>query len=149
MKKIEILDTTLRDGAQSEGISYSVEDKIKIAKILDSFGIDIIEAGFPASNPKDEELFASFKNVKLKHARLAAFSSTLHVGEEPETSPAMKKLLDADTPAVVVFGKASSEQVREVLKISGDENLAIIRETVSYLKKAGKEIIFDAEHFYS
>ena len=149
MKKIEILDTTLRDGAQSEGISYSVEDKIKIAKILDSFGIDIIEAGFPAANPKDEELFALLKNVKLKHARLAAFSSTLHVGEEPETSPAMKKLLDADTPAVVVFGKASSEQVREVLKISGDENLAIIRETVSYLKKAGKEIIFDAEHFYS
>ena len=148
MKKIEIFDTTLRDGAQSEGISYSVEDKIKIASILDGFCIDIIEAGYPASNPKDEELFRKLKNVKLKHSRLAAFSSTLHPGEEPEDSVSMRKLLDAGTPVVVVFGKASSEQVREVLKISGDENLAIIRKTVSYLKGAGREVIFDAEHFY-
>jgi len=149
MKKIEIFDTTLRDGAQSEGISYSLEDKVKITKILDNFGIDVIEAGFPASNPKDEELFARLKNEKLNHARLAAFSSTLHIGEDAESSVSMKKLLDADTPTVVIFGKASSVQVREVLKISGEDNLVIIKKTVSYLKQAGKEVIFDAEHFYS
>lgn len=149
MKRIEILDTTLRDGAQSEGISYSVADKIKIAKILDNFGVDIIEAGFPASNPKDEELFEKLKNEKFSRARLAAFTSTLHPDEEPESSAAMKKLLAADTPAVVVFGKASSVQVREVLRIDCEENLRIIKKTVSYLKNAGKEIIFDAEHFYS
>ena len=149
MKKIEIFDTTLRDGAQSEGISYSLEDKVKITKILDNFGIDVIEAGFPASNPKDEELFARLKNEKLNHARLAAFSSTLHIGEDAESSVSMKKLLEADTPTVVIFGKASSVQVREVLKISGEDNLGIIKKTVSYLKQAGKEVIFDAEHFYS
>jgi len=149
MKKIEIFDTTLRDGAQSEGISYSLEDKVKITKILDNFGIDVIEAGFPASNPKDEELFARLKSEKLNHARLAAFSSTLHIGEDAESSVSMKKLLEADTPTVVVFGKASSVQVREVLKISGEDNLGIIKKTVSYLKQAGKEVIFDAEHFYS
>lgn len=149
MKRIEILDTTLRDGAQSEGISYSVQDKIKIAKILDDFGIDVIEAGFPASNPKDEELFEQLKSVKFSHAKIAAFSSTVHAGETPEESAAMQKLLDAETPIVVIFGKASSEQVKEVLKISLDENLRIIKETVSYLKAKGKQVIFDAEHFYS
>lgn len=149
MKRIEILDTTLRDGAQSEGISYSVGDKIKIVKILDGFGIDIIEAGFPASNPKDEELFARLKKDKPKHARLAAFSSTLHAGEDPDSSAAMKKLLEADTPVVVVFGKASSVQVREVLRISPEENLELIRNTLSYIKGKGREVIFDAEHFYS
>jgi 2-isopropylmalate synthase len=149
MKNIEIFDTTLRDGAQSEGISYSLEDKVKITKILDGFGIDVIEAGFPASNPKDEELFVRLKNEKLLHARLAAFSSTLHIGEDAESSVSMKKLLEAGTPTVVIFGKASSVQVKEVLKISDEENLGIIRETISYLKRAGKEVIFDAEHFYS
>ncbi|MBQ7700535.1 MAG: citramalate synthase [Clostridia bacterium] len=149
MKKIEILDTTLRDGAQSEGIAYSVQDKLKIAKILDGFCIDIIEAGFPGSNPKDEELFEQLKSVKLKHAKLAAFSSTVHAGEDPENSAAMKKLLAAETPVVVIFGKASSEQVREVLKISEEENLRMIKDTVSYLKGKGKQIIFDCEHFYS
>ena len=149
MKKTEIFDTTLRDGAQSEGISYSLEDKIKITKILDGFGIDVIEAGFPASNPKDEELFERLKGVKLGHARLAAFSSTLHKGEDAENSVSMKKLLEAETPVVVVFGKASSVQVKEVLKISEEDNLGIIKSTVSYLKKAGKEVVFDAEHFYS
>ncbi|MBO4868755.1 MAG: citramalate synthase [Clostridia bacterium] len=148
MKKIEIFDTTLRDGAQSDGISYSVEDKIKIIKLLDGFGVDVIEAGFPASNPKDEELFARLRGIKLKHAQPAAFSPTLKPGEEPEQSPAMEKLLGAGTKTVVVFGKASSEQVREVLRISPDENLEIIRKTVSYLKNAGRRVIFDAEHFY-
>lgn len=148
MKRIEIFDTTLRDGAQSEGISYSVGDKVKIVKILDKFGIDVIEAGFPASNPKDEELFSRLKSEKLVHSKLAAFSSTLHAGEDPETSPSMKKLLSAGTPVVVVFGKASSEQVREVLRISGGENLDLIRRTIGYLKEKGKEVVFDAEHFY-
>lgn len=149
MKRIEILDTTLRDGAQSEGIAYSVQDKLKIAKILDSFCIDIIEAGFPASNPKDEELFEKLKSVELKHAKLAAFSSTVHAGEKPEDSSAMRKLLAAETPVVVIFGKASSVLVEEVLKISREENLRIIRDTVSYLKSKGRQVIFDAEHFYS
>lgn len=148
MNRIEIFDTTLRDGAQSEGISFSVNDKIKIVKLLDGFGIDVIEAGFPGSNPKDEELFTRLRDVKLSHARLAAFSPTLRPGEEPSSSQAMAKLLEAGTPAVVIFGKASSEQVREVLRISKEENLRMIYDTVRYLSLSGKEVIFDAEHFF-
>ena len=148
MKKIEILDSTLRDGVQGEGISLSVEDKIKITKVLDGFCIDYIEAGFPASNHKDAEYFEKMKDVRLSYSKLAAFSSTVHPGQEPEGSEAIKKLIDAGTPAVVIFGKASSEQVKEVLKISREENLGIISKTIKYLKEKGREVIFDAEHFY-
>ena len=148
MKKIEILDSTLRDGVQGEGVSLSVEDKIKITKVLDGFHIDYIEAGFPSSNPKDAEYFEKMKGVKLNHAKLAAFSSTVHPGQEPEDSEAIQKLIEAGTPAVVIFGKAAADQVEQVLRISLDQNLEIISKTVKYLKSRGKEVIFDAEHFY-
>ena len=143
MKKIEILDSTLRDGVQGEGVSLSVEDKIKITKVLDGFHIDYIEAGFPSSNPKDAEYFEKMKSVKLCHAKLAAFSSTVHPGQEPEDSEAIKKLIEAGTPAVVIFGKAAADQVEQVLRISLEENLSIISKTVGYLKSEGKEVIFD------
>lgn len=149
MKRTEILDTTLRDGAQAEGISFSVEDKIKIARTLDDFGIDVIEVGFPGANPKDEEFCAKMKDVPLKHSVLCAFSSTVKFGEDPKLSPVIQRLVRAETPAVAVFGKASKNQARDIMGISPDENLEIIEKTVSYLHCLGKRVIFDAEHFYA
>lgn len=148
MKRIEILDSTLRDGAQGEGISFSVNDKIKIARALDGFYIDYIEAGFPASNPKDAEFCERMKSVPLCHSRLCAFGSTIKANEDVEISPGIQKLLEAGTPTVVVYGKSSAEQVEGVLKISPEENLRIIRQTIQYLKENGREVIFDAEHYY-
>ncbi len=148
-KRIEIYDSTLRDGAQGEGISFSVNDKIKITKALDSFNVDYIEAGFPASNPKDAEYFNRMKSIKLNHAKLCAFGSTVKYGHDPETDPLLRALIDAQTPAVAVFGKACLEQANKVLGIDGEQNLSIVYGTVKYLKNNGKEVIFDAEHFYT
>lgn len=149
MKKIiEIYDSTLRDGSQGEGVSFSVSDKIKITKALDSFHIDYIEAGFPASNPKDAEYFERMKGVELKNSRLCAFGSTLRYGKQPQDDPALSALLNAGTPCVAVFGKASAEQAGAVLHVSREQNLELIEKTVRYLKSHGREVIFDAEHFY-
>ncbi len=147
-KKIEIYDSTLRDGAQGEGMSFSVNDKIKITKVLDSFCIDYIEAGFPASNPKDAEYFEKMKSVKLKYSKLCAFGSTVKYGQEPAADSGIRALLDAETPTVAVFGKASLIQTERVLGISGEQNIEIIYNTVKYIKENNREVIFDAEHFY-
>lgn len=147
-KKIYILDSTLRDGMQSEGISFSVDDKLKIARALDNFGIDYIEAGNPVSNPKDVEFFERVKNEQFLHSKLVAFGSTLRHGKKPEEDENIRALIKADTPVVCVFGKTWKLHVKDILKISYEENLKIIKDTVSYLKKAGKEVIFDAEHFF-
>lgn len=147
-KTVEIYDSTLRDGAQGEGISFSVSDKIKIAKVLDSFHIDYIEAGFPASNPKDAEYFELMKSIELKNSRLCAFGSTIHYGVCPKDDIGMKALINASTPCVAIFGKASQKQVQSVLRISDEQNLSLIGESVAYLKECGKEVIFDAEHFF-
>ena len=148
MKKIEIFDSTLRDGAQSEGISFSVQDKLNIVKALDNFGVSYIEAGNPGSNPKDLAFFEQLQKICLKHAKLCAFGSTHRKNMPVEQDTNIQSLLAANTPVVAIFGKAWNLHVTKILKISVADNLALVRDTVSYLKKQGKEVIFDAEHFF-
>ena len=147
-KRVAVLDSTLRDGMQAEGISFSVEDKIKIVKTLDELGVSYIEAGNPGSNPKDLEFFARAKTMELKNAKLCAFGSTCRVGTPAGEDANVQSLLDADTPAVCVFGKAWDLHVSDILKTTLENNLTIIKETISFLKEKGKEVIFDAEHFF-
>lgn len=147
-KKIEIFDSTLRDGAQAEGISFSVEDKIKIVKALDSLGITYIEAGNPGSNPKDLEFFKKMKNQKLKNAKLTAFGSTRRPGISVEEDINIQSLLEANTPTVAIFGKSWDFHVTEIIKTTLEENLNMLTDTISFFKSKGKEVIFDAEHFF-
>lgn len=146
--RIEILDSTLREGAQSKGVAYSVEDKLSIMRALDDFGITYIEAGNPASNPKDEEFFRRAANEKLTNSRLCAFGSTRKKDIAVAEDIGVRAVLDAGTPVVVIFGKTWDMQVIKVLGASLDENLEMIGDTVSFLKKHGREVIFDAEHFF-
>ena len=148
MTKIDIYDTTLRDGSQGEGISFSVEDKVKIARRLDAFGIDYIEGGWPGSNPKDIEFFERMKSVPLAHAKLAAFGSTRRPNRRAEDDPNLQQLLDAGTPVVTFVGKSWDFHVTEALRLPLEENLAMIADTVRFYKAYGKETIFDAEHFF-
>lgn len=148
MKNITIYDTTLRDGAQAEGVYFSGVSKLEIAKRLDAFGIDIIEGGFAASNPKDMEFFREIKNENLNHARIAAFGSTRRANIKAEDDIGVKALLDADTPVTTIFGKSWLLHVLEVLRTTEAENLAMIADTVVCLKSKGKEVIYDAEHFF-
>ncbi len=147
-KRIEIYDTTLRDGAQGEGISFSSTGKIKVAKRLDEFGVDYIEGGYAASNPKDMEFFHAIKKEKLKHAKIAAFGSTRRANISCSEDVGTKALLEADTPVCTIFGKSWRLHVHEVLRTTEDENRAMIADTVRHLKKHGKEVIYDAEHFF-
>ncbi|MEA1986779.1 MAG: citramalate synthase [Candidatus Marinimicrobia bacterium] len=147
-KKIQIFDTTLRDGTQAEKISFSSEDKIHIAQRLDKLGVDYIEGGWPGSNPKDMEFFEKIKDVKLENSKIVAFGSTKHARNKIEDDKNIQALIDADTPVVSVFGKSWILHVEKALKISPEKNLDLIRESVSYLKKFNKEVIFDAEHFF-
>jgi 2-isopropylmalate synthase len=148
MTEVKLFDTTLRDGAQTEGISFSLEDKIKIARLLDELGIHYIEGGWPGSNPKDIEFFKAIKKVKLKNAKIVAFSSTRRPKVKVEDDKNIATLLAADTPAVAIFGKCWDLHVTDALKTTLEENLAMIKDTIAYAKKAGKEVIFDAEHFF-
>ena len=147
-KKIEIFDSTLRDGAQGEGISYSVQDKLNIVKALDEFGVSYIEAGNPGSNQKELSFFKELKNIKLKNSKVCAFGSTIRKGNSIENDANLQSLLKADTPVVAIFGKSWDLHVTSVLKISLEDNLKIVFDTVNYLKKCEKEVIFDAEHFF-
>ena len=147
-EKIFIYDTTLRDGAQGLGSSWTLEDKVNIAHLLDDFGIDYIEGGWPGSNPKDENFFSIMKNVKLKHAKLCAFGSTCRAGKKPEDDPQVIKLLEAQTQVITIYGKTWDLHVKKVIKTTLEENLRMIKETVRFLKKEGREVIFDAEHFF-
>jgi 2-isopropylmalate synthase len=146
--QIALFDTTLRDGIQSEGLSLSVEDKIKIARLLDGFGVRYIEGGYPGANPKDEEFFRRASELKLKQARLTAFGSTRRTGTTTATDANLQALVKAGTPAVAIFGKTWLLHVTDVLKTTPDENLAMIADSVSFLKRNGLEVIFDAEHFF-
>ncbi|MCU0641411.1 MAG: citramalate synthase [Candidatus Margulisbacteria bacterium] len=146
--QVKLFDTTLRDGAQTEGISFSLEDKLKIARLLDELGVHYIEGGWPGSNPKDIEFFKAIKDVKLKTARIVAFSSTRRPGIKVEDDKNIATLLAAETPAVSIFGKSWDFHVTDALKTTLEENLAMISETIAYAKQAGKEVIFDAEHFF-
>ncbi len=148
MPTIELFDSTLRDGAQGEGISFSVQDKLNIVRILDEFGVSYIEAGNPGSNPKDITFFEELKKLRLKKSVPVAFGATARFGRPVTEDANVQNLLAADTPAVAIFGKCWDLHVREILKITEEDNLTIVRDTVAYLKAAGKEVIFDAEHFF-
>jgi len=145
---LTLYDTTLRDGLGMEGLSLSLEDKLLIVQKLDELGIDYIEGGYPGSNPKDAEFFQRAKSLTLQHAKLVAFGSTRRAGGDAATDPAIKSVLDAETPAITLVGKSSSRQVREVLQTTEEENLAMIRDSIAYLTGHGKEVTFDAEHFF-
>lgn len=147
-RKVDIYDTTLRDGSQGEGISFSVEDKVRIAKRLDAFGIDYIEGGWPGSNPKDIEFFDRMKSVALSHAKLAAFGSTRRPNRKAEDDPMLAQLLAAGTPVITFVGKSWDFHVIEALRLPLEENLAMIADTTRFLKANGKEAIYDAEHFF-
>jgi len=148
MNRIAIYDSTLRDGAQAQGISYSVEDKLKIVRHLDALGIAYIEAGNPGSNPKDLEFFARAADLKLVHARIIAFGATRKVGIRVSEDANLVSLLKAHTPATAIFGKSWDYQALEILRTTLDENLRMIGDTVRYLRQHGKEVVFDAEHFF-
>ena len=145
---VTLYDTTLRDGAQAEGINFSTADKLHIAERLDLFGVHYIEGGWPGSNPKDIEFFERAKSIKFTNARLAAFGSTRRQGVRVEDDPQVRTLLEAATPVVTIFGKTWLLHVHEVLRTTPEENLAMIEQTVAYLKAAGREVIYDAEHCF-
>ncbi len=148
MSQVLIYDTTLRDGTQREGISLSLQDKLRVTRILDDLGVHYIEGGWPGSNPKDAAYFQAVKDVPLKSARIAAFGSTCRVDSQPNDDENIKALVDSETPVVTVVGKTSLLHVREVLRTTPEENLRLIRESVAYLKSLGREVIYDAEHFF-
>lgn len=148
MTRIAIYDTTLRDGTQREGISLSVADKLKITRMLDDLGVAYIEGGWPGSNPKDAAYFEQVRGVQLRHAKIAAFGATCRKGARPEEDENLKALVDAQTPVCTVVGKTSMLHVVDVLQTTAEENLRMIRESVAYLKSLGKEVVYDAEHFF-
>lgn len=145
---VSLLDTTLRDGAQGEGVSFSVSDKCNILQTLDAFGIPFVEAGAPGSNPKDMEFFRRAGKIRLQNTKLCAFGSTLRKGLTPQTDKAFTALLAAETPVVSVFGKASLAQALQILGVSAQENLRLVRESIAYLKMQGRTVFFDAEHYF-
>ncbi|MGE5647823.1 MAG: citramalate synthase [Acidobacteriota bacterium] len=146
--KISTLDTTLRDGTQGEAVSFTVDDKLAIAQRLDDLGIDYIEGGWPGSNPRDKEFFTRAAGLKLTHARLTAFGSTRFAKNRIDRDPNVRALVEAGTPVISIFGKTWDLHTRRALNITEEENLKLISETVKYLKDHGKEVIFDAEHFF-
>ena len=145
---IRIYDTTLRDGSQGEGINFSVNDKIKIVEKLDAFGIQFVEGGWPGSNPRDVEFFNEISKKKFKQTQIVAFGSTRRKNIDVQQDEQVRLLLGAETPAIAVFGKTWLLHVQEVLKTSPSENLAMIRDTVAYLKSHNKCVLFDAEHAF-
>jgi 2-isopropylmalate synthase len=147
-RKVAIYDTTLRDGAQGEGIFFSAAGKLRLAERLDRIGVDYIEGGYAGSNEKDMAFFREIRRRELAHARIVAFGSTRRAGVRIADDPLVKSLLEADTPAVAIVGKSWDLHVRDVLRTTPEENLAMIRETVSHLKEHGREVLFDAEHFF-
>src|SRR5215217_4926055 len=146
--QIQLYDTTLRDGTQREGMSLSAEDKVKIARELDGLGIYYIEGGWPGSNPKDAEFFQRIQQVELKHAKVAAFGSTRHHKNTCDDDPNIRALVEANTPVVTLVGKSSTLHVEKVLETTLEENLLMIGDSVTYFKQLGKEVCYDAEHFF-
>jgi len=148
MRKIAIYDTTLRDGMQSERINFNVNDKIKILKKLNDFGVAYIEGGWPGASDIDTEFFEKAKDISIQNSKFAAFGSTRRINTEPSNDVMLNNLIKAETPVVTIFGKSWDFHVSEVLKISLEDNLDMIRDSIKYLKSFGKEVIFDAEHFF-
>jgi 2-isopropylmalate synthase len=147
-EQVFVYDTTLRDGTQREGISLSLNDKLKVARRLDAFGVHYIEGGWPGSNPKDVDFFRAAQKMKWQHAKIAAFGATRHKDSRVEDDANLQALLDAGTPVVTLVGKSWTLHVHDVLEATLDENVAMIAESVAYLKAQGKEVIYDAEHFF-
>ena len=148
MQRLELLDTTLRDGGQAAGVTFSLRDKIAIARTLDELGIPLIEGGCPGANAADAELFAKAASAKLSHSQFAAFTFTCRPKGSPAKDPLVKAAIASGAPVIVVCGKASSLHVAEVLRTTAEENLRIVRETVAFCRAAGRRVIFDAEHFF-
>ena len=148
MSEIFLYDTTLRDGTQREGISLSLQDKVKIARRLDDFGMHYIEGGWPGSNPKDAAFFERTRSMTFNHARIAAFGATLRKGTRPEDDANLQALLATSAPVITLVGKSWDLHVRDVLEVSLAENLEMIAQSVAYMKAHGKEVIYDAEHFF-
>ena len=148
MTRIVTYDTTLRDGEQAQGVTLSLEDKLRIARRLDEFGIDVIEGGFPSSNPKDAAFFAELREHPLKHARIAAFGSTCRKDVAAQDDAGLARLIASGAPVVAIAGKTWDEQVTRALQTTLDENLRMISESVAFLKAQGLEVVFDAEHFF-
>ncbi|MGB9677416.1 MAG: citramalate synthase, partial [Candidatus Ratteibacteria bacterium] len=146
--KIEVYDTTLRDGCQGENIFFTLNDKIKICEKLDEFGIDFIEGGWPGSNPKDIAFFKKIKNKKFNKSKIVAFGSTRRKSYPVEKDPFIKKLLESETEYITIFGKSWDLHVTDVLKITLDDNLKLIEETIEFLTKHERKIFFDSEHFF-
>ena len=146
--QIKLYDTTLRDGTQREGLSLSADDKLKIAGELDRLGGAYIEGGWPGSNPKDAEFFRRIRETPLCHARVAALGSTRHATNTCDSDPNIQALVEADTPVITLVGKSSVLHVEKVLETTLAENLAMIGDSVRYFKGRGKEVIYDAEHFF-
>ncbi len=146
--RVQLYDTTLRDGSQMEGISLSVADKVRITQKLDELGIEWVEGGFPGSNPRDAAYFQRLKEVQLSQARVSAFGGTRRAGLTCETDPNIQSMVAAETPGITLVGKASQYQVQRILETSDEENLAMIADTVSYFRGLGKTVFFDAEHFF-
>ena len=145
---LTLYDTTLRDGSQGEGISLSLDDKLRITRQLDHFGIDFIEGGWPGSNPKDEDYFREVKNMDLEHAKITAFSSTRRADIKAEEDPNIIKLLNAGIDYVTIFAKSWDLHVADALQVSLAENIEMIKDTISFLKSKGLNVIYDAEHFF-
>jgi 2-isopropylmalate synthase len=148
MRRIALYDTTLRDGAQSEDVAFTLEDKLRIVAELDACGIRYIEGGWPGSNPRDEEFFATLRKLKLAHARVAAFGSTRRANVAVADDLNLRQLLKAETPVVTIVGKTWDLHVRDDLRISHEANLEVIGDSVAYLKQRVDEVVFDAEHFF-
>ena len=146
--RIEIYDTTLRDGSQGEGVNFSIEDKCRVAEQLDEFGVDFIEGGWPGSNPRDLAFFERARGLKLTHARVAAFGSTRRHTLTCDDDPSIQSLLKAETPVVTIFGKSWLLHVKDALRLSPEENLEIIEDTVRYLAARVACLVYDAEHFF-
>jgi 2-isopropylmalate synthase len=148
MTTVQIYDTTLRDGAQGEGVNFSLQDKLLIARRLDECGFDFVEGGYPLSNPKDAEFFQRIAAEPLKHARVCAFGMTRRRGVTAADDPGMKALAESQAPVITIVGKTHDFHVTEVLRVSLEENLAMIRETIAYFRELGRDVVYDAEHFF-
>src|SRR4051794_11968832 len=145
---VTLYDTTLRDGTQGENITLSLADKLRVARMLDEYGFPFIEGGWPGSNPKDVEFFAAARKVRWQTARLAAFGSTRHKDNAPDTDPNLRELVAAETPVVTIFGKSWLLHVTEVLGATPQENLDMIADSVAFVADRGREAVYDAEHFF-
>ncbi len=147
-KSVKIYDTTLRDGTQGEGISFSVTDKLLITERLDQFGIDYIEGGFPGSNPRDIAYFNEVGKLRLNHAKIAAFGSTRRAGTKASEDAQLQSLLASGVPVMTLVGKTWLLHVHEILRTTPEENLAMIEDSARFLVANGREVIHDGEHFF-